>query len=147
MEFREIKDHKKEYLPLLLLGDEQESMIDQYLERGWMYVLEDHGVKAVCVVTEETKEILELKNLAVEKEFQHQGYGKAVIDFLLRRYQGTYRILQVGTGDSPSTLPFYESCGFYVFSRIKDFFILNYDHPIWEMGVQLKDMVYLRREL
>ena len=29
---------KKEYLSLLLLGDEQESMIDRYLDRGEMYV-------------------------------------------------------------------------------------------------------------
>ena len=30
---------------LLLLADEQEDMIDRYLERGTMYVLEDGGVK------------------------------------------------------------------------------------------------------
>ena len=28
-------------------------MIDRYLERGTMYVLEDGGVKAECVVTDE----------------------------------------------------------------------------------------------
>ena len=44
---------KKRYLDLLLLGDEQESMIDRYLERGELFVLEDNGVKAVCVVTDE----------------------------------------------------------------------------------------------
>mgnify|MGYP001206485796 CR=1 FL=1 len=43
---------KKRYLNLLLLADEQESMIDRYLERGEMFVLEDNGVKAVCVVTD-----------------------------------------------------------------------------------------------
>lgn len=42
-----IADNKKRYLDLLLLGDEQESMIDRYLERGEMFVLEDDGVKAV----------------------------------------------------------------------------------------------------
>ena len=34
MKIREIIDHKKEYLDLLLLADEQEDMIDRYLERG-----------------------------------------------------------------------------------------------------------------
>ena len=46
MEIYEITDNKKQYLTLLLLADEQEDMIDRYLERGTMYVLEDGGVKA-----------------------------------------------------------------------------------------------------
>ena len=41
------------------LADEQESMVDRYLEKGTMYVLEDNDVKAECVVTEEGNEILE----------------------------------------------------------------------------------------
>ena len=35
-----------------LLADEQENMIDHYLEKGTMYVLEDGNVKAECVVTD-----------------------------------------------------------------------------------------------
>ena len=76
-------------------------MIDRYLERGTMYVLEDGGVKAECVVTDEGGGILELKNLAVEPEAQRKGYGKALIDFLVCQYRGIYDFLQVGTGDSP----------------------------------------------
>ena len=53
MNIREIHENKKQFLPLLLLADEQEDMIDRYLERGTMYVLEDGGVKAECVVTDE----------------------------------------------------------------------------------------------
>ena len=34
------------------MADEQENMIDRYLENGTMYVLEDNGVKAECVVTD-----------------------------------------------------------------------------------------------
>ena len=43
MNIREIHENKKQFLPLLLLADEQEDMIDRYLERGTMYVLEDGG--------------------------------------------------------------------------------------------------------
>lgn len=50
-------------------------------------------------------------------------------------------------GDSPLTVPFYEACGFVRHHRIENFFIDNYDHPIVEAGVLLKDMVYLRRSL
>ena len=35
-EIAEIAESKKTYLELLLLGDEQEDMIDRYLERGDM---------------------------------------------------------------------------------------------------------------
>ena len=53
MEIVRIAENRKQYLDLLLLADEQEDMIDRYLERGEMYALEDGGVKAVCVVTDE----------------------------------------------------------------------------------------------
>ena len=53
--------------------------------------------------------------------------------------------LSVGTGDSPLTIPFYEKCGFVRSHNIPNFFTDNYDHPIYESGVQLIDMVYLQR--
>lgn len=74
---------KKQYIDLLLLADEQESMIDRYLERGELFVLNDNGVKAVCVVTDEGDGVCELKNIAVTPESQRQGYGKRLIKHLL----------------------------------------------------------------
>ena len=56
-------------------------------------------------------------------------------------------MLQVGTGDSPLTIPFYEKCGFKRHHVVRNFFLDNYDHPIFEEGIQLKDMVYLRKAL
>ena len=98
-------------------------------------------------VTDEGNGILELKNVAVEPAAQGKGYGKAIVDFLVRTYTGQYAVLQVGTGDRPSTIPFYESCGFRRHHLVKDFFIDHYDHPIYECGVQMVDMVYLQRRL
>ena len=147
MKIKQIETNKKQYLPFLLLADEQEDMIDRYLERGVMYVLEDDGVKAECVVTDEGNGILELKNIAVTPDFQRKGYGRALVAFLIQTYRGQYQVLQVGTGDSPSTIPFYESCGFRRHHLVKNFFVDHYDHPIYECGVQLVDMVYLQREL
>ena len=147
MEIREVTHNKKRYLSLLLLADEQESMIDRYLDRGAMYLLEDDGVKALCVVTDEGNGLLELKNLAVEPSFQRQGYGKLLVDFICRTYAEEYHTLQVGTGDSPLTLPFYERCGFSPSHVVKDFFLQNYDHPIFEAGKQLIDRVYLQKAL
>ena len=147
MEIYEITDNKKQYLTLLLLADEQEDMIDRYLERGTMYVLDEDGVKAECVVTDEGEGILEIKNLATEPDYQGNGCGRALIDFLVENYAGKYYVLQVGTGESPLTVPFYEKCGFAYHHRIKNFFTDHYDHPIYECGVRLVDMVYLQRRL
>lgn len=147
MQITEVKTHKKRYLELLLLADEQEDMIDRYLDWGTMYVLEDGGTKAVCVVTDEGGRVLELKNLAVKPDVQHRGYGRAMVEFLVRRYRGSFDRLQVGTGDSPLTVPFYKHCGFRRSHVVKDFFVEHYDHPIFEAGTQLTDMVYLTRKL
>lgn len=147
MEIRKIEAGKKKYLSLLLLADEQEEMIDRYLERGDMYVLDDDGVRAECVVTDEGDGILELKNLAVNPESQGKGYGRQMIRFVADTYRKRFRILQVGTGDSPATIPFYEKCGFRRSHVVRNFFTEHYDHPIYEGGKRLVDMVYLKMEL
>ena len=145
MKIVEITENKKEYLPLLLLADEQEDMIDRYLERGRMFVLSDGGVKSECVVTDEGDGVLEIKSLATVPEYQGRGYAKALIEFLLREFAHRYTVLQAGTGDSPRTVPFYEKCGFVRSHVLPGFFTGNYDHPIFEDGVRLTDMVVLRR--
>ncbi|ETT05712.1 hypothetical protein HMPREF1497_2068, partial [Fusobacterium sp. CM21] len=61
MKILEISKNKKQYMELLFLADEQEDMIDKYINRGTMYILEDNGVKAECVVTDEGNGILEIK--------------------------------------------------------------------------------------
>ena len=147
MKITEIKSNKKQYLSLLLLADEQEDMVEQYIDRGTMYVLVDNGVKCECIVTDEGNGILEIKNIATVPEYQGKGYGKALIDFVAMKYKEQYSVLQVGTGDSPFTIPFYEKCGFIRSHSIKNFFTANYDHPIYESGVQLVDMIYLQRAL
>lgn len=148
MKITEVTENKKRYLPLLLLGDEQENMIDRYLSRGRMFVASDgQDVLAECVVTDEGSGVLELKNIAVAPSAQRKGYGRMLIAFLCEEFRDAYKEMQVGTGDSPLTIPFYESCGFTRFRVVPDFFIRYYDHPIFECGVQLKDMVYLRKQL
>lgn len=147
MKIRKITKNKKDYLELLLLADEQESMIDRYLDRGELFVLFDNGVKTVCVVTREGDRVFEIKNLATTPSAQKQGYGKQMIDFVCRRYRDQCDRLLVGTGDSPLTIPFYEKCGFRISHRVPNFFLDHYDKPIIEAGKQLVDMVYLEKRL
>lgn len=147
MKIQVIKENKKDFLSLLLLSDEQENMIDKYLERGIMFALYDDDLKGICVVTKENDRIYELKNIATYEKFHGQGYGKKLIEYIFEYFQADCDIMYVGTGDSPLTVPFYKKCGFIESHRIKNFFIDNYDHPIFECGKQLIDMVYLKRQL
>ena len=147
LNIQKIDQNKKQLLPLLLLADEQEDMIDRYLDKGVLYVLDDDGIKSECVVTDEDGGIIEIKNIATWPEYQRKGYGKTLIDYIVMKYKDKYSILQVGTGDSSLTIPFYERCGFTRSHSIKNFFIDNYNHPIFENGVQLVDMIVLQRKL
>ena len=147
MEIIEVIENKKAYIELLLLADEQEEMIDRYLDKGKMYVVDDNGIKCECVVTDMGNGVLEIKNIATLPEYQGKGYAKVMIDFIIKKYREEYYILQVGTGDNPLTIPFYEKCGFVRSHIILNFFTDNYNHPIYEGGIRLVDMVYLKRVL
>jgi len=139
---------RKLYLDLLLLADEQESMIDKYLYNSDMYVMKD-GCKAVacCVVSIISPNEAEIKNLAVLPEYQGRGLGRAFISYAEKAYSKACSLLFVGTGDSPATVPFYEKCGFVRHHIVENFFVDNYDHPIIDGGVLLTDMIYLAKEI
>jgi GNAT superfamily N-acetyltransferase len=145
MEIKLIKTDKKRFLDLLLLADEQESMIDKYLEKGELFALYDDDLKSICVVTKESDGVYEIKNIATYEQYQKKGYGTALIQYLFSYYSGKCRTMLVGTGDSPFTISFYEKCGFTRSHRIPHFFVDNYDHPMFENGKQLLDMIYLKK--
>lgn len=148
MEIRQILENKRDFLPLLLLGDEQEDMIGRYLDRGTLLALYDGGrLRTAAVVTDEGGGVFELKNLATEPNSQRRGYGRAMVEQIVRSCRGRGTQLLVGTGDSPLTLPFYKRLGFRESHRVPNFFTDHYDHPIYEAGRQLVDMVYLAMEL
>lgn len=147
MKVEQVFSDRKRFLDLLLLADEQEDMIDRYLERGDMFALYDEDkLRAVCVVTNEGEGIYELKNIVTCPDSQRKGYGKSLIEYLFHHYSDRCSVMFVGTGDTPHTLLFYQSCGFVPSHRIKNFFTDHYDHPIYENGIRLRDMVYLKKE-
>lgn len=149
MIIRKITENKKKYLSLLLLGDEDERMIDRYLDAGEMFLLEDDagfpvGECVVCVRDESA----EIMNLAVSPEEQRRGHGSRLVRFAEDYCRGRgCRELLVGTGESPLTLPFYKACGFAEYKRIPGFFTEHYDHEIIEAGVVLTDMIVLRKPI
>ena len=147
MKIKLITEHKEDYFEWLLLADEQKELVEAYSYQGDIWALEDDGVKTVSIVIFKDEQTCELKNLATLPSHQGHGYGKKMIQFLFSYYQPSYQYMEVGTGDSPKTIPFYEKCGFKRDHVIPNFFLDHYDHPIIEDGVLLKDMIYLKKEL
>lgn len=141
----EVDNNKRQYLPLLLIGDESESMIDRYLDSGTLYVGLFNGKPiTVCVVVNLDSDTVEIKNLAVEAQFRRNGYGRRMLEYIESQYSDKKIIL--GTGENPSTLRFYKSCGYSYSHRIPNFFTDNYPIPIIEEGVTLRDMIYLEKQ-
>ena len=148
IKIEKITENKKQFLELLLLADEQEDMIDRYLQPGDMFALYNDGrLKSVCVVLPIDGDSCELKNIATYPEHQGKGYGRALIQFISDYYKTDFKTMLVGTGETPAILSFYESCGFSISHRLRNFFTDNYDHPIFEGDIQLVDMIYLKKEL
>jgi len=147
LKIEKITENKKQFLDLLLLADEQENMIDRYLEEGDLFALFDDDLKSVCVVVKINSDTCELKNIATYSKYQSKGYGKTLIHYIFEHYKNEFRTMLVGTGETPVILSFYEGCGFEKSHRVKNFFTENYDHPMFDGDIQLVDMIYLKRDL
>ena len=139
---RKVEYDKRDFMDLLLIGDESEDMIMRYLDRGSLYVSSiDNKDVAVIVTVENNDGSVEIKNLAVAAAYRRKGIGRKMLEYVEKVYPDRKIIL--GTGETPSTLRFYRSCGYLYSHRIPNFFTDNYPNPIVEEGVTIRDMIYL----
>lgn len=130
---------------LLLEADPSEDNVRKYLEGSLCYVAMESGAPVgVCVLGPIGEGSLELYNIAVSPGLQGQGIGTALLRHVIAEAgtRGVGRI-EVGTGTFGYQLAFYQRAGFRVEGVIRDFFLDNYGEPIFEMGIQLKDMLRL----
>lgn len=136
------------HLDLLLLADEDETMLRRYLDRGEMFAVSvGNTTVAACIVTDEGNGVREIQNLAVRPDWQRRGLGRWLLALAEERYRSCARLLRVATGESPLTLPFYEACGFRPVSRDAGYFLRHYARPIFEAGRRLTDRVVLEKPL
>ena len=148
MQIKEITTNKTDYTDILLIGDEDKKMINKYLEQSTLYALYKNNVlTSICAVAEIDNETVEIKNLATYPEYRNEGNASALIDFVCNKYKTNFKYLILGTGENINTLKFYKKHGFQETHKLKNFFIENYSHPIFEDGKQLKDMIYLKKIL
>ena len=146
MEIREIRENKTEFMDLLLIGDEEENMINRYLDRSTLFVVYDSGKPvSLCAVIKIDSDTIEIKNLATFPEYQNKGYATKLLNFVFDKYKKAYNTVILGTGENEKTLNFYKKRGFIQTRRVKNFFTDNYSHPIFENGKQLVDMIYLKK--
>ncbi len=148
MKIQQITRDKDEYMDLLLLADPQEDMIEKYLDRSDMFVLVNGGdVCSVCVVEQLKNRKCELKNLATRVEDRGKGYAKYLLRYICERYSSTCDVMYVGIGNYKRVVNFYEKCGFINSHIVANFFTENYREPMYEDGVRLTDMIYLKKQL
>lgn len=99
IEIQQVSEQKKQYLPLLLLGDEQESMIDRYLEQGTLYVMQKAGNPiAVCVILRVSETEWEVKNLAVCRFGAGKGLWTQILAILGTAAGRNSRMADSGNG-------------------------------------------------
>lgn len=143
----EVLDNKLNYIDLLLIGDEDINMIMKYIEKSNLYVLKLEEVIGLIALCEYDEDTIEIKNLAIKKEYQNLGYGKMLIDFIEKTFRNKYNFIILGTGDSPLTIPFYTKLGFKRYEIIENYFLENYNHEIIENDVLLKDLIILKKKI
>ncbi|WP_276731387.1 GNAT family N-acetyltransferase [Chryseobacterium carnipullorum] len=131
---------------LLLLADETIEAINQYIFDSDIYLLSD-AIQDIAVMAlyQNSSTELEIKNMAVIGSYRSQGIGSVLIDKTKEiAKENGYTILTVGTSDTGfQQIKFYEKNGFLKKGVHKNFFIENYTVPIYENGLQMRDMVIL----
>ncbi|SEI85039.1 Acetyltransferase (GNAT) family protein [Bhargavaea ginsengi] len=149
MRIEETNGPREAYLDLLMLADEGEAAVRNYLGDGHLYVARtvDEVLGAALYVPVD-RETVELKNIALYEAARGKGTGRALIEDGIARYtEMGFRRMIVGTANSSiGNLAFYQKCGFRMHGIRRNFF-LSYPEPIWEDGIRAFDMVMFEREL
>jgi ribosomal protein S18 acetylase RimI-like enzyme len=137
-------DKKQIPWDLLLLADPSKENISRYIDTGEIYVAKiNYSIVGIMVLYPNSKNEIELKNVAVNQKYQGKGYGKQLIlkAIEIAKIQNYKRVI-VGTGNtSVNQQALYQKCGFSLFKIEKDYFTKNYPEAIYENGVQCRDMI------
>lgn len=137
-------------MDLLLLADPSQEVVENYIHRGLCFVGErNKQIIGEYVLIHTRPHVIELVNLAVAEEHQDRGIGKQLVLHAIEtaRSMGN-KSIEVGTGNSSvGQLAFYQKCGFRIVGVDLDFFTLHYSNPIYENGIQCRDMIRLALHL
>ncbi|MQS76761.1 GNAT family N-acetyltransferase [Companilactobacillus halodurans] len=147
---RPITQITSKHWQLFLEADPSKKIVADYLKQADKFELVDGtNLLGEILLVETSPQTLEIVNLAVIKNRRNQGLGEQLLSFAQEYAQRkNYRFLEIGTGSTSFTqLYLYQKFGFRVTDVIHDFFVDNYDEPIIENKLVLKDMIRLKKEL
>ncbi|WP_256218249.1 N-acetyltransferase [Bacillus sp. MUM 116] len=137
------------YFDYLILADESEEAVKEYIYDGEMFVICWDGIPVgVTLFIFHANDMVELKNIAIVEEFRGSGIGKQVVMEAIKKYRskGMKKML-VGTANSSiANIAFYQKVGFRMVEIKKDFF-KKYPTPIYENGIRALDMVMFEKDL
>ena len=144
MEIQEVS-YTKAPIEILLEADPSVEKIQAYLPRSRCFVAMLHGKPVGAYVVQPiAPAVYELMSIAVSPEYQRKGIGSELLRHAVTTVQDMdARRLEVGTGTFGYQLTWYQREGFRVFAVERDFFLVNYEEPIYENDIQLKDMLRL----
>ncbi|MFQ3786306.1 GNAT family N-acetyltransferase [Halomonas sp. A29] len=132
-------------LDLLLEADPSTDTIRRYLASSSCYVATiGNETVGAYVIQSMGDGIHELMNIAVTPAHQGKGIGAKLLEHAVNmaRELGARR-LELGTGTFGYQLTFYQRAGFRVVAVERDYFLIHYDEPIYENGIQHKDRLRL----
>jgi len=143
---------KNENIPyeLLVLADPSRALIDKYIGLSEIYVasLINKNV-GIYVLYPVSPEVVEVKNISVEDEYQGKGLGTLMLkDATDRARAKGFKKMIIGTGNtSVGQLYLYQKEGFDLTEIKRDFFIQHYPEILYENGLQVKHMLVLTKHL
>jgi len=147
---KKLNSNKDAPMDLLLLADPSEELVKKYLSRGTCYVaeLKDETVGVVLIMETEPYTI-EIMNLAVKEELHNNGIGKQLLLYVIEEIKkGDAKRIEIGTGN-PGVIQMllYQKCGFRIVGIDFDFFRRTHPEPIYENGIECRDMIRMRIEI
>ncbi|MCR9142663.1 MAG: GNAT family N-acetyltransferase [bacterium] len=159
---------------LLRDADPSRANVDDYLARGELYVSRsipggdtnapgpggddskwdsvsdsDSDIVGLYVILETRPRTIEIMNVAVLPELQGQGIGKDLVRHAIERARTKgAKSIEIGTGNSSvGQLALYQKMGFRILGIDFDYFVRFYEEPLYENGIQVRDMIRLAQDL
>lgn len=145
-----LNSNKNAPMDLLLLADPSEELVRSYLQKGTCYTAELKGeTVGVVLIMEIEPHTIEVMNLAVKEELHNKGIGKQLLLYAIEEIKkGDTKTIEIGTGN-PGVVQMllYQKCGFRIVAIDFDFFRRTHSEPIYENGIECRDMIRMRIDL
>ena len=147
---RELRIDETPPINLPLNTDPSKKQVEEFLKHGVCFIAEVIGkIIGVILLNQISSNKLEIKNISLADDYQDKGTGKELINFTINyAKQKNYSYICIVTGNSSiNQLAIYQKCDFRIIDIDFDFFRNNHDDPIYENGIECRDMIRLQMEL